>query len=505
MLLPCLSPAKRALASAGLAGAVALVVYWRTAFPTVHIGDAAEFSTAVPTLGIVHPPGYPTYLLLARAALSLAPADPARFLNLFSGACAAVSVALLALLVSRLTGSAVAAFAASLFFAFTHYQWIEATVATPYTLNTLWLLMVVLLIVSFRARPRPFPAAAIALLAGLWTGVHLSSVLQAPGFAALLVGARPRWLWSGRRLTGLAALFGLALAVWLYVPIRAAADPPFNWARLAGLDLTRLPDLWTYWSADVFREQTFGFPLQSVPGQLAEAASWWLANEVGIGVVFGLIGWRAQLARDRLLALSLSAGFLLHCFYYANWDFLNRDTMFLPAYLLWAVWVGEGLAVIIRGVEGRGAALLAVCVLLLPTLPFVVYFGRDDASQNRLARQFSEPILLSPLPHGAIMAFWLEFTPLRYLQVVEGLRPDVELIDLNERYYERKRMLRARGITNADVLNDLLAAAAEREIRDRLARGQDVHLTQRLRPNPRGFSYERAGAAYRAVLSPTAR
>ena len=46
-------------------GAVALVVYIRTMYPTVSGGDAGELMTVACNLGVAHPPGYPLWTWLA--------------------------------------------------------------------------------------------------------------------------------------------------------------------------------------------------------------------------------------------------------------------------------------------------------------------------------------------------------------------------------------------------------------------------------------------------------
>src|SRR5260370_34713252 len=50
-----------------------LILYLRTLCPTVYLGDAGEICTALGTGGIMHPPGYPLFSLLGRAALVLIP------------------------------------------------------------------------------------------------------------------------------------------------------------------------------------------------------------------------------------------------------------------------------------------------------------------------------------------------------------------------------------------------------------------------------------------------
>ena len=63
--------------------------------------DGGELATGVYTLGLVHPPGYPTYLLLAQAARLVPVASFAWKLNVFSALCAAGAVVLVGYTASR--------------------------------------------------------------------------------------------------------------------------------------------------------------------------------------------------------------------------------------------------------------------------------------------------------------------------------------------------------------------------------------------------------------------
>lgn len=494
-----------------LAGAcflLPLAVYWRTAYPTVHTLDVAEYGMAVPTLGIVHSPGYVTYLLLARLALLLPHGEPARLLNLLSGVAAAATVAGLALLAARVTASRMAAAGAALFFAFTHYQWTEATIATPYTLNTLWLVADLALIEAWR-RTRSFRAlAGFALLLGLQPGLHMSVVLQLPSFALLLLGTDWRWLVSTRRLLALGGLCLLGLSVWAYLPLRWLAAPPHNWAAAVGLDLTRPIDLYLYVGSDAFRESMFGYALARVPGQLARALGWLWENELGFGVVLGLLGWLVQLRRDRLLAVALGLGYVLHVAFYANYAVTNKDTMFLPSYLIWALWTAEALTWLLARVpRERRAALAGACLILL-LLPLVANYARVDSSQNRVARTLAEAVFARAAPNALVIAFWLEVTPMQYLAIVEGQRRDLELLDLSALLHRRKRELRAAGVRGDGEARRIVQRELEALVLERLRAGQAVYLLQELDiaeptpPSARGWRAVRDGPALRAELVP---
>lgn len=61
------------LLAAGLAGTVALVTYLTRLLPGVGFWDTGIFQAAAATLGLTHPTGYPTYMLLGWAWITATP------------------------------------------------------------------------------------------------------------------------------------------------------------------------------------------------------------------------------------------------------------------------------------------------------------------------------------------------------------------------------------------------------------------------------------------------
>jgi hypothetical protein len=155
-----------------------LLLYMRTAAPSVLSGDSAEFQFAAPLLGVPHPTTYPLYVLLGKLATLLGPAgDPARRVTLVSSGCAALAVALFFRLARRLSAAGPALLAA-LLFGFAPGLWNAATMAEVYALLMLLLVGLCCLLApppADRAAPAPLaPAAqswwrprAAALVAGL--------------------------------------------------------------------------------------------------------------------------------------------------------------------------------------------------------------------------------------------------------------------------------------------------------------------------------------------------
>jgi tetratricopeptide (TPR) repeat protein len=79
--------------------AVALITFWSTVMPNVGLGDDGEMATAALHCGVPHPSGYPLWTITAGLFNKLIPYGNGSWkLNLFSGLCASMGVALVALL-----------------------------------------------------------------------------------------------------------------------------------------------------------------------------------------------------------------------------------------------------------------------------------------------------------------------------------------------------------------------------------------------------------------------
>jgi len=78
-----------------LAAGLAFVVYLLTLAPGVYGFDSAELSTGVHLLGIVHPSGYPLYLIVGKLFSYLPIKDLAYRLNIMSAFFGALTVYML--------------------------------------------------------------------------------------------------------------------------------------------------------------------------------------------------------------------------------------------------------------------------------------------------------------------------------------------------------------------------------------------------------------------------
>ena len=201
-----------------------LLLYSRTVAPSLGgTIDSAEFQQASYTLSIVHPTGYPLYLLAARAWISVFPfGDPAFRVNLLSSIFAALAVWVLYATVLHLTGSIPAGLSAAALFAVQAVPWAQAGVAEINSLNTLLTGLAFLTVLLWSAGRLPLYVPALAY--GVALAHHRTALLYLPllviyGLVALRRGGpRPT---SRRQVALAAALLVLPFLSYLYIPVRA--------------------------------------------------------------------------------------------------------------------------------------------------------------------------------------------------------------------------------------------------------------------------------------------
>ena len=172
-----------------------LLLYWLT-MPRdltwqAFSGDGGELITAAVTLGVPHPPGYPTYVLLGKL-ISFLPIEPVAYrFHLFSALCTAGAAGLITATVLKLSSesakssSPLLASVPGLLFAFSPLVWQQAVVAEVYSLN---LLMVAAFLWALLGEQN---SLFIGYLLGLSFTTHLTSLFLIP--LALLYTPGKAW------------------------------------------------------------------------------------------------------------------------------------------------------------------------------------------------------------------------------------------------------------------------------------------------------------------------
>jgi hypothetical protein len=456
-LLVVLVSARRVPRRAGwLVPLAALGLYLITMPTAVGAADTFEFQVTAHRMGIAHPTGYPLYVLLGWLFSRLPVGSVAWRVNLTSVCAAAATIGLVFALLWRLWDSnrtpawarAVGSGLAALTLALASAFWSQAVVAEVYALNTLLVALLVWLVVQ-PLTDRVLWLAALVL--GLSLSHHLTAVLLLPAMAVALAPA----LWERRRrprfwLVGLAS-FLLGLTPYLYLPLRW---PAFHQGRMLSW-----PEFWSWVTGARFHG---AFQLDAWlrdPSRYGIVARL-LCDQVGwVGLALAAVGlvW-AVWKRPRLGVASLLA-WAGYVFYALNYQVPDLAVFLLPAVLVLCLWLGIGALALVRMVDVAGVrvAWLSAAVLL----PLSLFWGQlpqaNRSDEGSALEAWGRYALAQPLaPDAVILADAEKYAPLYYLNQVEGVRPDLEVVLLPDE------------------------AAYRRELAARLTSGQVVYLARYL-------------------------
>ncbi len=429
--------------AAWLAFLLPLLVYLLTACSTVYNLDSAEFSAAVHVLGIVRATGYPLYLVLGKIFTTLLPAGDVGFrLNAMSAICAAGTVALLYQLLRRLTQQRAVALAASLLFGFSYYFWTQAVVAEVYTLHTLLMVSLLLVLLRWEESRSDALLAAFGLLFGLSFGNHMSTLLLLPAFGVFLLAVAGKELFHPKRLAALLFPFVAGLGIYLYIPLRYLADPPFNYAgaydatgQFIPLDLTRPANLWWLVSGQGFWQLMFDYTPVEFMEEMGQAAHRLWGSFLGLGLVPGILGAWVQARRRSRHFILFGLIFAANLAFFVNYRVVDKTTMFVPVYLIWAIWIGQGYAALVEWVQGwrqvdrQSSPVWVWGLVVLMVLPLFVNWPLVNVQNDTRARDMAQAALSEAGPQAIIFGWWTSAPPIHYLQMVEDQRPDVLVIN----------------------------------------------------------------------------
>lgn len=432
------------------AAVLALAGYLVTMPPGVTGEDSGELIAAAWGLGIPHPPGYPLWCLLSYPILHLVDIGSVAWRgNLASALFGAAGVWLVAETVLAIFGRRWAAFVAGVALAFSREYWQQAIIAEIYTLSAALVAAHLLCVVRWVQSRRMPTLYAAGFFAGLAT-VHytLNAVLIAMLFVlyfALDLSPR-RW-----RRYGYLALWSLSGGlIYLYLPLRSAANPAMDWGD---------PQTWAgFW--DVVLRRQYG-ELVSSGGESWSAERVGLAiNKLGIQLFYEfnpflvifiiyriyrsiqlyILNKISKTKSSRISSINPSVTFYVFFVFLAlaagvvlapryppeyQWDWL-RSAYILPVNVTLAVMLGAFLYA--RADGWRWVYwLMGAIAIAFPVLGNAAVNNRHG---DRVAETYGRDILADLTPNAVYFSGGDHtIFPATYLHLVEDVRPDVLLAD----------------------------------------------------------------------------
>jgi hypothetical protein len=427
-----------------LAFSLPFILYVLTLAPTIYNLDSAELTTAAVTGGFVRATGYPLYLLLGRVWSALPIGDAGYRMNLLSAFAGALTVALIERILRRVSVGPWAALGALGLLASAPYFWAMSLVAEVYTLHTALMAIIILLLLRWGENPTLGRLALVGVAFGLSLGHHAATVLLIPGCVWYVLTLAPRRALAPRSLLVFTVTLLAGASVYLYLPWRYGSMPSFNYVgyynavgNFVPTNLRTPQGMWWLISGRVFADEMMGYQSAELWHETSQfGVQLWQAF-LGLGLGPGLLGIFVLLRRDWRLGGMFLWMFVANAGFYVSYKVIDKNTMFLPAYLLWAVWLGIGYQCLLAwiGTEvstplRHWGAVLARIVMTGAVLFATAWNWRFvDLSNDWSARARGEQILSSVESNALILGWWDTVPLIEYLQLVEGQRPDVQAIN----------------------------------------------------------------------------
>jgi len=463
---------------------VALLLYSWTLAPTVTLTDSGELIVVARGLGIAHPPGVPLWIILAHLASLVPLGNVAQRINFSSALFAALTCAMLTLVVAEviITASYLAAakrrkrgtkkieelgvthpmvaapaLGAGLLLAFSRTLWSYATITEVYALNTLLILVICFLMLRWRrwivedrmhistvsnpgqvTRHDAFLYSA-ALIFGLALGVHHVTVaLTLPAVAVIVFRTQGVRFFTSRRFVYAALIsIGALVAVYAYLPLAASRSPVINWGHPRSLQ-----EIWWHLTGRQYQVY-FSFKPEIMGEQFAEFCRMAL-REFGfpwlpLSLVLAFAGLTDAFKRDRTIFWFLLTIVIADLAYALSYEIAeDKDAYYLPTFISIAIAAGLGIRWLIRSAVSKSLPVAkpslaaVVAVLVVSTIALTANWPFNNRRRYFIAHDYVDNLLKAIAPNGLLLTLdWQVVSPMFYAQEIEHLRPDVKVVDIN--------------------------------------------------------------------------
>ncbi len=452
-----------------LTGTAIFIIYLTTLAPTVIQIDSGELTAVQVLAGIAHPTGYPLFTMLGYLfALIPLPFTKVYQLNILAAVWCGAGAALFIytskfvldnisffqkkennILPKNKKGSAIksddqvisipegkkylASILAGFALAFSQTFWFQSTSVEVYSFHIALLNLIILLslkaYISYLKKDDFNPKAWIFLAMGLALGFsnHMTTLLVLPGIAYLYFEKNKFNLRSYKIIGIMLAVFiPLLILIYLYLPLKASADPILNWGNPNNFERFfrhisgKQYQVWLFSSTAAAKKQ-LAFFLTTLPAEFSIVL---LISVLGIFVTFFM-------AR-KFFYFSL-INLIFTVFYSINYDIHDIDSYFLLAYISLAFFTVFGIIKILSVLKiGKYSySISAVALILFIAVEGFINYQEVDQSNTYSFKDYSTAVISSVSKNGIIFTYQWDYlvSPSYYFQFVENNRKDVVIID----------------------------------------------------------------------------
>ncbi len=410
----------------------------------IYGGDSGDLVTAAFGMGVPHPPGYPLYTFLGFLLTRLPIFTVVWRVTLLSSLPHAATIALVYLIVFRLTKRRMPAIFSAVLLSGNYLFFLYSVTPEVFALFDFFIVLLVYLLIEWKQTKETKYLGWASFIFGLSLTHHHIILFFVPSMVY--------WVWR-RGFIRLFVYFLIGLFPYLYIPIAARGNAIINWDRAVDfggfIRLVTRADYGTFVSGGFY-----GAHLIERFLQVQAYTQLFLFDMTWIGILLGLIGffwlWSEQ---RKLFFFFLLAIFFLGpgFFFYASFPLFNRfnlgtyERFLLPSYVFFSVLIGCGMFQMVTWLdmyaksrsliwEMFGRSAFAIIIFLHPlSLMGMTMWRFIGLPADRTADNLGYDVVNS-VPQGSIVLVSRD-TPLftaQYVRYALGFRPDVVLLHANK-------------------------------------------------------------------------
>lgn len=399
------------------------IIYGVTMLPDVGgWGDTGKFQFLGHILGTPHATGYPGYLLLTFLFTSLFPVGTLAFkANLFSvicaiGACFFVFRSLKVLKVSPGIATSIA-----LALGLTQTFWQYAIMAEVYSLNALFVSMVIYFLIKWR-ETRHNPTLLLAcFIYAISFGNHLTMICFLPALVVFLLMSDPKQVFTKTNILWVLGFIVLGASQYLYLYWRYL-DPS---AIFLEMQISDWETFWWYISGAQFKSQFFPYSLTEIVAQEIPYAADLLFRQWSLFLLIAVVGMAR--ARDKIVVLFLTLLFAGYGFLVVNYGIFDIYSYYLPLTMVLAIFIGLGLQDLFQRYLTQHQVAGTIIAAVIPLTLLAANYGFVDLSEASAAEDTQAVLELVKEDAVIIPRGYAQATHLWYYLLGEGLGPEKNL------------------------------------------------------------------------------
>lgn len=372
---------------------------------SIYGGDSGELVSAAWTWGIAHPPGYPLYILISALISHLIPIGTVAWrVGFVSSIPMAISVAVVWLIVYRITRNSIPASLTAILYGVLYPVWLYAIVPEVFGLYALFSSLYILFTLQLIEKPDRRNLISVFFLTGLALAHHHLIILAVvAAFITFFKYYKKNLPVKIRDWIPLLLFFLLGFSVYLYVPVAAMFHPIMDTEHAGSIQgFIALVTRASYGSFRASSQGTGGI-LNGISS--LSAFFQYAYSDIGIyGLLFSIAGLYFLWKQYRKIALFMSVytGLLLFYFFYAGFPTVNNfqvgtlERFFIVPYQTILILSGVGLAFIITKMRRITTTLLYIVVLLVPVGMILSHYPKLLLLKNdRTLEKYADDVLIS--------------------------------------------------------------------------------------------------------------